>query len=90
MKGNSKIFLGLAIFLFCCAFSFKFTFGKNAYLEFLWADMITLMMGFLAAAVAMIVLTHNAKKEEGFDNDELELRELSERTAHKFDDDEFV
>lgn len=90
MKGNSKIFLGLAIFLFCCAFSFKFTFGNGSTFEFMWADVLTLMMGFLAAAVAMIILIQKAKKEELFDEDELELKEVSQKLIHKFDSDEFV
>ena len=47
-------------------------------------------MGFLAAAVAMIILTQKAKKEELFDDDELELKELSRRSMTKHDGDEFV
>ena len=90
MERNSKIYIGLAVFLFCGAFLFKFIFGNGTTVEFIWADMVTLMMGFLAAAVAMIILTQKAKKEESFDDEELELKEFSKRSMPKHDGDEFV
>ena len=52
--------------------------------------MLTLMMGLLAAAVAMVILTQKVKNEELSDVDELELKEFSKRSVHKFDSDEFV
>lgn len=89
MKRNSKIFVGLAIFLFCCAFSFKFTFGRDASFEFMWVDMLTLLMAFLASAVVMIILMQKAKKEESFE-EELELKEWNKSSLYKYDRDEFV
>jgi len=91
MNRNSKIFLGLAIFLFCCAFAFKFTLGNDGFsFELMQVDWITLMMGFLVSTVVMIIFSQHTKREDYLDNDELELKELSTRKRKHVDGDEYV
>lgn len=91
MNRNSKIFLGFAIFLLCCAFSFRFSFVDGDFdAAFTFADIISLAIGFIAAAIAMIILMQKSQKEELLDENGLELKELSKRSMNRLDNDEFV
>ena len=92
MKRNSKIFIGLVLFLSFTVFSFKFSYDKNgSTFNFVWADMPSIALAISTIAIALFLLRRSSKKEEYYDEkDVLGLKDYENASPSEYDSEDFV